>query len=211
VTADKKYQVFISSPFPDLNAVREGITWEVLKIGFIPVGMENFSAMAERGWTTIARAITRSDYYVIIVAGLYGTVDASGMSWTQREYEFAREQGVPVLAFIRDQQHVARHPTEEDAAAEKLLAFVARLREAHHVETWTTADDIRARLPIALMKTARDSEGGDLERPGWYRGTALAAARDELARQSSENRELRAILNAPTAARTNSVHRRGDS
>jgi hypothetical protein len=74
-TSALKYQTFISSTKRDLHEARQAVTWEILKIEFIPVGMENFSAMDERGWETIARVIDESDYYVLIVAGLCGTVD----------------------------------------------------------------------------------------------------------------------------------------
>jgi hypothetical protein len=192
----RKYQAFISSTFRDLHEGRERITWEVLKIGFIPVGMENFSAVDERAWRTIAKAIDQSDYYVVIVAGLYGSQDENGKSWTQREYEYAREHKVPVLAFIREPHAVPGDMVEKGEAAPKLDAFIKQLRTAHLVETWSTVDDLRAKVPVALMKIAREDESEGRERPGWYRGPASAAALDELARLSAENRELRAKVEA---------------
>lgn len=192
----RKYQAFISSTFRDLHDARERVTWEVLKIGFIPVGMENFSAMDERGWATIAKAIDQSDYYVVIVAGLYGSVDESGKSWTEREYEHARGRGVPVLAFIRELREAPGDMVEKGEAAAKLDMFIAKLRGAHHVEAWTTVDDLRAKVPVALMKIAREDESEGSERPGWYRGAGSATALNEWARLSAENHALREQLAA---------------
>lgn len=70
----RKYQVFVSSTFEDLREERERAVWEVLKCGHVPVGMENFSASDDRGWETISRTIDESDYYIVIVAGRYGSV-----------------------------------------------------------------------------------------------------------------------------------------
>ncbi|MEN9320021.1 MAG: hypothetical protein RLZZ309_1008, partial [Bacteroidota bacterium] len=40
-----------------------------------------------------------SDYYIVIVAGLFGTkYPGSDSSWTQKEYEYAIEKGVPVAS-----------------------------------------------------------------------------------------------------------------
>jgi Domain of unknown function (DUF4062) len=70
-----KYQVFVSSTFVDLRAEREAVTWEILKAGHVPVGMENFSAYDDRGWKVINRTLETSDYYVLILAGRYGSSD----------------------------------------------------------------------------------------------------------------------------------------
>ena len=70
-----RYQVFISSTYDDLKIERERVTWQVLKLRHIPVGMETFPAAPDRGWETIRRFIDTSDYYVIVLAGRYGSID----------------------------------------------------------------------------------------------------------------------------------------
>ena len=84
-----KYQIFISSTYGDLRQEREAVTWAVLSARHIPAGMENFTATDDRGWETITSVIERSDYYVLIVAGRYGSVDTDGVSWTEKEYDYA--------------------------------------------------------------------------------------------------------------------------
>jgi hypothetical protein len=63
----------------------------------IPAGMENFTVTDDRGWQTIKSVIDRSDYYVLILAGRYGSVDSDGQSWTEKEYQYATSKGIPVL------------------------------------------------------------------------------------------------------------------
>jgi len=41
---NKKYQVFVSSTYKDLKEERMAVTHLLLKMGFIPVGMEQFPA-----------------------------------------------------------------------------------------------------------------------------------------------------------------------
>ena len=37
--------------------------------------------------------IDECDYYVVILAGRYGSVDADGISFTEKEYRYALDQG----------------------------------------------------------------------------------------------------------------------
>ena len=40
---------------------------------------------------------------IVIVAGRYGTVDdQTGISYTEREYDYAVAQGIPTLAFVHE-------------------------------------------------------------------------------------------------------------
>ena len=94
-----KYQIFISSTYQDLKEERDQVIKACLEMGHIPVGMEMFNAADEEQWKIITRHIDESDYYVVIVAQRYGsTVD--GISYTEKEYDYAVQQGVPALGFI---------------------------------------------------------------------------------------------------------------
>lgn len=189
-----KYQVFVSSTLQDLRAEREAVTWEVLKAGHIPVGMENFSAQNDRGWKVIERTLQTTDYYVLILAGRYGTVDDDlGISWTEREYRRALELRIPILAFIRERREIPGDQVDIDEKAKKLANFIADVNKQCHRETWTTADDLRARVNVALLKSIQEDEMEENPRPGWYRGDQLPslATVDELARLSRENRDQR--------------------
>ena len=95
-----KYQVFISSTYKDLEEERESIIKAVLEMYHIPIGMEMFSAEDEEQWEIIRRTIEVSDYYVLILGLRYGSKTSDGISFTQKEYEYALEKKIPVLAFI---------------------------------------------------------------------------------------------------------------
>jgi hypothetical protein len=63
-------------------------------------------------------------------------------------------------------------------------------------EMWTTDEDLRGKVALALLKTIQRDERRGRPRPGWYRGNRLpiTVATEELARLSTENRELRQQL-----------------
>ncbi len=196
-----KYQIFVSSTFQDLSKEREAVTWEILKAGHIPVGMENFSADDDRGWRVIERTIDATDYYVLILAGRYGSIDEeTGLSWTHREYRYALARGVPVRAFVRDRAAISGAHMDVGEGAVRLQAFIEEVSKRRLREPWTTGDDLRAKVSLAVHKAIVEDALDDKPRPGWYRGDALpapaAATLDEVARLSAENRELRARVDA---------------
>jgi hypothetical protein len=194
-----KYQVFISSTYTDLHEERREVTWEILKARHIPAGMENFTASDDRGWRTIQRTIDLSDYYVLLVAGMYGSIDPStGMSWTEREYRYARDRGMRVLVFLRDDAHITADKIERTAEMrERVDALKRELRATHLCESWRTGDDLKTRVMQALQHQVEEDEDGDSPRPGWYRGDEIEASPtvlEEFARLSSENATLKLQL-----------------
>jgi hypothetical protein len=74
--------------------------------------MELFPAADDDSLTLIKNVIDDSDYYLVMLAGRYGSVDdASAKSYTQLEYEYAIETGKPTIALI--------HSTPVSLASEK--------------------------------------------------------------------------------------------
>ena len=64
---DKKYQIFISSTFTDLENERDNIIKAILELYHIPIGMEMFSAEDEDQWEINRRTIDIRDYNVLIL------------------------------------------------------------------------------------------------------------------------------------------------
>ena len=93
---DKKYQIFVSSTFVDLKEERQAVLSAVQVVGDIPSGMELFPATDEEQFNFIKRIIDNSDYYVLIVAGRYGSVASDGVSYTEKEYDYAVKKNIPV-------------------------------------------------------------------------------------------------------------------
>ena len=97
---DKVYQVFVSSTFVDLEDERRQVSNALAKAGYLVAGMELFPATDQQQLDFIKRVIDRSDYYVVIVGGRYGSLADGQISFTEHEFEYARSNGIPVLAFL---------------------------------------------------------------------------------------------------------------
>ena len=185
----KKYQIFVSSTYGDLEEERDLVIKAILEMGHIPVGMEMFSAADDEQWKLIARQIQESDYYVVIVAHRYGsTID--GLSYTEKEYDFAISQGIPVLGFVIAESASWPSSRIEVAAVNEVRLFKSKVQQKL-VAFWTSANDLYGKVAISLMK-----QFAVTPRPGWVRATESIdpSVVNELSRLSEENRRLRAEI-----------------
>ena len=190
-----KYQIFISSTFIDLKDERDQISKAALEMGHIPVGMEMFSAGDEDQWQTIKRTIDACDYYAVIVAHRYGSLDSEGVGYTEKEYDYAVQIGVPVMGFVIDSSAPwpnDRRDNDSNAEtralkADKLEKFKGKVK-GRIINSWKSGDDLQARFIASLSKIIVSHP-----RPGWVRATGAASPEmaSELARLSKENAELR--------------------
>lgn len=187
---EKKYQIFVSSTYKDLIDAREKVFETILRLYHFPVGMEMFSADDVEQWEVIKDTIDSSDYYVVIIGHRYGSVTAEGLSYTEKEYDYAKEQNIPILAFIRDRD-VATKPSERDENQnnlEKLNKFIENASKSKMCDFWKNEDELSTKIAIALPKIFRKTP-----RIGWIRADKGLSPEvsEEIAKLSSENRDLR--------------------
>ena len=113
---EKFFHVFVSSTYSDLIDERKKVSEAVAKAGFVAEGMEIFPASSQKQMDFIERVIDRCDYYILIVAGRYGSVSEDGLSYTEKEFRYAKSKGIPVLAFLRGEvDELPKSKTESDA------------------------------------------------------------------------------------------------
>jgi len=173
---DKRYQVFVSSTYEDLKAERQKVIQLLLEFDCIPVGMEFFPAADDSAWEVIQRVIEECDYYVVIVAGRYGSLSPEGISYTQKEYEYAVKCGVPVMSFLHgDTGKIPAEKTEGKEKAKKKLEEFRKLCKARLCKYWTTPDELAGAVVTSLNKLKKTQP-----RVGWVRADKLA---DEVATQ----------------------------
>lgn len=193
MAAAAKYQVFISSTFEDLKEERDQVIKAVLEMGHIPVGMEMFSAADEEQWQIIAKHIEESDYYAVIAAHRLGSLTSDGISYTRKEYEYARKLGIPALGFvINENANWPANKVDKDSTKQADLQAFKTLIQEKPVGYWSTADELYAKFSLALMKAITANP-----REGWIRASSASAGPEvtaELTRLSAENAELRKRL-----------------
>ncbi len=141
---DKRYQVFISSTYADLKEERRAVIQTVIQLNCIPAGMELFPAADEEQLAFIKRVIDDCDYYLLIIGGRYGSVDESGISYTEKEYDYAVSRGLKVIALLHENpEEIPLGKSEkEPAAREKLQKFRAKVSDGRLVKFWKSATEL---------------------------------------------------------------------
>lgn len=190
---EKKYQIFISSTYEDLKEERKKVQDIILSMYQFPIGMEMFSAADEEQWEIIRETIDSSDYYILIIGHRYGSVieegEYAGISYTQKEFRYALEQKIPILAFLIDNNMaITPEKMEHDAIRrEKLEQFKDEVKNGRMVQWWISRDDLANKVSIALTKEI--SRG---RRPGWVRASELRLeeTQKELVEMNKKIREL---------------------
>lgn len=167
---DKRYQVFVSSTYKDLQEERQLAIEALLNKGCFPVGMEYFPAANEEQMEVIKRLIDGCDYYIVIIGGKYGSVETkSGKSYTQLEYEYAISKGIPVAAFFhKDINSLPGERLEDnDEGRAKLDAFI-KLVQKKLCKSWANPHELAFGIVTSL-----DFMFENYPRQGWVRGGGM--------------------------------------
>lgn len=172
VTIAKKYQVFVSSTFIDLQEERQDTIHTILDLQHIPAGMELFPATDMEQLDYIKRIIDGCDYYVLIIGGRYGSLDPEGISYTEREYDYAVEAGKFVIAFIHSD--VGDIPSKfvdvEEGQRQALEQFRDKVGRGRLVRFWKS----REALQMVVVKALAHAFANHPQ-IGWIRGDEAAS------------------------------------
>jgi len=191
---DKKYQIFVSSTYNDLIKAREEVIKVILSLYQIPIGMEMFSADNDEQWSIIRSTIDNSDYYLLIIGHRYGSLTKENISYTEKEFDYAKSMGIPIIAFVRNRE-IATTPAERDesqAKIELLKDFLTKVLNNAMCDFWNSENELGQKVAIALTKIFFKTP-----RVGWLKADKANSLEttEEITKLIKENRDLRDELN----------------
>lgn len=190
---NKRYQVFVSSTYADLKEERAKVIQTIMELDCIPAGMEIFPAIDEDQFAFIKKVIDDCDYYLLIIGGRYGSLSHDGISYTEKEYDYAISKNIKVIAFIHaNPDDIPLGKSEKDAELrEKLVKFKEKVTTNRLVKLWNNVDELPGLVSLSLSKTIKTYPA-----IGWIR--ANTAADSELYKLitelQQENKELKELL-----------------
>lgn len=164
---EKRYQVFISSTFADLEEERKEVMEAIINLNCFPAGMEMFPAADIEQFEYIKTIIDQSDYYILVIAGRYGSVTEDGKSYTEKEYEYAIEKGIPVLVFVKkDIENIPVNKTDNSPELkERLLEFRKNVMKNRLAKLWDEKMELKYKVSDSLSKAFKMKP-----RDGWIKG-----------------------------------------
>jgi hypothetical protein len=162
---EKRFQVFVSSTYEDLREERQEVIQALLELDCIPSGMELFPAATDDQWSIIKKVIDDCDYYIVLVAGRYGSIGKENKSYTQMEYEYAVEVQKPLLGFIHQApSEIAAAKTESTEAGRTLLDTFRSLVKQRPVKTFRTPSELGSVVSRSIVKLMNSHPAS-----GWIR------------------------------------------
>lgn len=191
---DKRYQVFVSSTYSDLIDARHSIMMTLMKMDCIPAGMEHFPAADEEQWTFIKRIIDHSDYYLLIIAGRYGSLDSDGVSFTEKEYDYAVQKNIKIIALVHEKPDEIPFQYSEQAPELriKLGKFREKVKKGRMVDFWKKPEELTGKVAVAVLN-ARNL----FPAVGWVRANTITDnnALIEINEVRKENNQLLLRIN----------------
>jgi hypothetical protein len=194
---EKRYQVFVSSTFSDLQEERQAVMQALLSLDHFPAGMELFPASDDDQWALIRGVIDDSDYYVLVTGGRYGSTSSTGISYTEMEYDYAVAKKKPILAFVHGQpgQIPAGKTDQSDKLRAQLEAFIKKVESNKHVKFWKNPDELKAQVIQSISaETKRNPQEGWIRANRASDPVVLERMRQEIDRL---NRDLLAVKTDP--------------
>lgn len=189
---DKRYQVFVSSTFEDLQEERKEVMQALLELDCIPAGMELFPASNDDQWSLIKKVIDDSDYYLLIIGGRYGSTNEKGISYTQMEFEYALETGKPIISFLpKDPDGIIAGKCEKDEEGKKKLEDFKKIVQRKMVKYWTSPQDLGSIASRSIIKLIKNFPA-----VGWVRADNITDENSmkEILKLQRENESLKAEL-----------------
>lgn len=170
----KKYQVFVSSTYEDLIEERKEVTQALLESNCIPTGMELFPASNIKQWEIIKNVIDDCDYYLLILAGRYGSLglNDSGkkIGYTEMEFDYALETGKPIIAFIHGNIEAIPVAKSESSNAGKnrLKKFRKKAESGRMVKYWSNKDNLKSAVLNSIPSLLQTSPTA-----GWIKAGSI--------------------------------------
>lgn len=168
---NKRYQVFISSTYADLKDERSKVIQTIMELDCIPAGMELFPAIDDEQFEFIKKIIDDCDYYILIIGGRYGSISSDGLSYTEKEYDYAVEKNIKIIALIhQNPEEIPFGKSEQSEILQKKLnAFRYKVSNNRLIKFWNNAEELSGLVALSLSKTIKTYPA-----IGWIRANSVS-------------------------------------
>jgi len=131
---------------------------------------------------------------LLIIGGRYGSTTAEGISYTEKEYDYAIEKGMKVIALLHEKpEEISVAKSETNPKSKKrLVAFRDKVKKNRLVRFWNSAEKLPGLVALSLQQTIKRYPA-----VGWIRGDK--ASSNELLNEVNELRKKKEELESKLA------------
>lgn len=181
--SDKRYQVFVSSTYSDLQSERRLLTQILPVLGCLPCGLE-LNPSGVSAWAAIKKLIDESDYYVLLVGSRYGSLSPSGVSYTHMEYVYAATKQKPILVLMHEAPETRAIELQEKTPEGRLkLRDFRLLLQRGLTAGWTDERSLEMALRQHIPQLIQSRP-----MPGWVRANQVSNPQLERENQALKQR-----------------------
>ena len=152
--------IFVSSTYKDLALCRAEVEKQLTGLEQAVKGMEYFGSSSDTPLEVCKNKIRECKLMILLLGVSYGSVEpSSGKSYTELEYEYATQLGIPILAYEADlsSPNVGISLDSVDFNNKPLLDnFKSIVEKEHLISRFTSIDDLGKRIvhdvPAELQK-----------------------------------------------------------
>lgn len=148
--ATEPISIFVSSTYKDLAACRAEVEKQLIGLEQAVKGMEYFGSSSDTPLDVCKNKLKECKLMILLLGVSYGSIEPlSGKSYTELEYDYATELGIPVLAYEADlSSHNIGIPLDAVDFDNKSLLdnFKKTVEKSHLISRFTSIDDLGKRI-----------------------------------------------------------------
>jgi hypothetical protein len=142
---EKIYTAFISSVFESMKDERSLVIDALLDEKIYPFAMEHFAIATNEEFEDLKKLIDTSDFFILLLGDSYGSIDPeTQLSWTEREYLYAKETKKEIFAISYPQLQKLRGKNSKllNKDQRRQLEFAENVKCAIHITDFKSAKDV---------------------------------------------------------------------
>lgn len=142
----------------------------MVETGNMPVGMEYFPSTSATPFDYIKTMLEKVDYYILILAGKYGSIEQeSGLSYTELEFDYAQELGIPTMVFLH--KDISQLPMSSNETDPSIVAKLNNFRSKASttlVKMWGSSSELKSQVLLSIPHTIKQCP-----RSGWIKADSF--------------------------------------
>lgn len=190
------YRAFISSTFTDLASERLqalqsvqdlNSSFGILGFAILPIDLQR-GADFRPPIDVCLHEVRNSDVMITIVGRSYGSIDSSGRSFTEMEFDAATEAGIQKLAYYKNNRafFLPEHIENDPDKIGKLRAFQKKIDCGLKRDTFANGDELRGHIMRDLIKWAMSQNQITSKIPLSVGSVAVTACKGILEKMAAE-------------------------